>query len=52
MPSVFFRLGVGNEERGLVHPVHSSRFDIDEAALPLGVAALARIAMDYLNGES
>jgi amidohydrolase len=51
VPSVFFRLGVGNEERGLVHPVHSSRFDIDEAALPLGVAALARIAMDYLNGE-
>lgn len=51
VPSVFFRLGVGNEARGLVHPVHSSRFDIDEAALPLGVAALARIAMDYLNGE-
>ena len=48
---MFFRLGVRNEERGIVHPVHSSRFDIDESALPIGVAALARIAADYLNGE-
>lgn len=50
VPSVFFRLGIGNVERGIIHPVHTSRFDIDEAALPVGVAALARIAMDYLNG--
>jgi amidohydrolase len=51
VPSVFFRLGIGNAERGIVHPVHTSRFDIDEAALTVGVAALARIAMDYLNGS-
>jgi amidohydrolase len=51
VPSVFFRLGVANEERGIVHPVHSSRFDIDERALPIGVAALATIAIDYLNGK-
>ncbi|MCZ6531500.1 MAG: amidohydrolase [SAR324 cluster bacterium] len=50
VPSVFFRLGVGNEARGIVHPVHSSKFDVDETALPIGVAALAYIAMEYLNG--
>jgi amidohydrolase len=47
VPSLMFRLGVRNEARGIVHPVHSPRFDLDEAALPLGAAALARIAMDY-----
>jgi amidohydrolase len=51
VPGMMFRLGVGNEARGIVHPVHSARFDIDEDALPLGVAALARIAMDYVNGK-
>jgi len=49
VPSLMFRLGVRNEARGLVHSVHSSRFDLDEDALPLGAAALARIAMDYLH---
>lgn len=49
MPSLMFRLGVRNEARGIVHGVHSSRFDLDEDALPLGAAALARIAMDYVQ---
>lgn len=48
VPAMMFRLGVGNEARGIVHPVHSPRFDLDEDALPLGAASLARIAMDYL----
>jgi amidohydrolase len=51
VPSVMFRLGVRNEARGIVHGVHSSRFDLDEDALPLGAAALARIAMDYVQRE-
>jgi amidohydrolase len=49
VPSLMLRLGVRNEARGLVHAVHSSRFDLDEDALPLGAAALARIAMDYVR---
>ena len=49
VPSLMFRLGVRNEARGIVHPVHSSRFDLDEDALPLGAAALARIAMDFMR---
>jgi amidohydrolase len=49
VPALMFRLGVRNEARGLVHGVHSSRFDLDEDALPLGAAALARIAIDYVQ---
>jgi amidohydrolase len=49
VPSLMFRLGVRNEARGIVHGVHSSRFDLDEDALPFGAAALARIAIDYLQ---
>ena len=48
VPALMFRLGVRNEARGIVHGVHSSRFDLDEAALPVGAAALARVAMDYV----
>jgi amidohydrolase len=51
VPALMFRLGVRNEARGIVHAVHSSRFDLDEEALPLGAAALARIAMDYVLQE-
>lgn len=49
VPSLMFRLGVRNEARGLVHGVHSSRFDLDEDALPIGAAALARVAADYMR---
>jgi metal-dependent amidase/aminoacylase/carboxypeptidase family protein len=49
VPSLMFRLGVRNEARGIVHEVHSSRFDLDEDALPIGAAALARVAMDYVQ---
>jgi metal-dependent amidase/aminoacylase/carboxypeptidase family protein len=31
--------------------VHSPRFDVDEDAIPLGAAALARIALDYVTGS-
>lgn len=50
VPATMIRLGTGNIARGLVHPVHHPRFDIDEDALPLGVAALCRISADYLKG--
>jgi amidohydrolase len=49
VPALMFRLGVRNEARGIVHGVHSSRFDLDEDALPVGAAALARVAMDYVR---
>ena len=36
-PGAFFHLGCGNKARGLVAPLHSSSFDLDENCLQLGV---------------
>lgn len=52
VPATMFRLGVGNAAKGWTHSLHSPLFVLDEDALPIGAAALARIAMDYLvNGK-
>lgn len=48
-PSVFYFLGVRNEERGIIHPAHGSLFDIDEDALPVGVAIQCTAVQNYLN---
>ncbi len=51
VPGCFFRIGSRNPERGLVYGHHQQRFDIDdEGALPVGVAAIASVALRYLNG--
>lgn len=49
IPGVLLWLGVGNREKGLTHPLHSDRFDLDEDALAFGAAALAKLAFDYLD---
>ncbi len=51
VPGAMMRLGTGNAERGLTVGVHNPKFDVDERALPLGVAMMTAIAMEYLNGE-
>jgi amidohydrolase len=45
-PGLMMRLGVRNEGLGSVHPGHSPEFRIDEAAIPVGVAALVRFAKE------
>jgi amidohydrolase len=50
----FFWLGVGNPEKGAVHPWHSPRFRVDERALPLGAGVLANsvlLAMDQERSD-
>ena len=49
-PGCFFWLGSRNEANGIVFPHHHPRFDIEEGALPLGAAALAAIALEFLAG--
>ena len=44
-PVCFFRLGTGNTEKGLTHAVHHPQFDIDEAALEIGVKSMFAIAL-------
>ena len=50
IPGLFFFLGItppGTDPRAAA-PNHSPRFFVDEAALPVGVRALAHLAVDYL----
>jgi amidohydrolase len=49
VPGCYFLVGVGNPERGITAPHHSNRFDMDEAALPIGVEVMARAALDFLS---
>jgi hippurate hydrolase len=46
LPACFFRLGVRNEGQGIVHNVHTSRFNIDETALQYGAGIMAWLGMN------
>jgi hippurate hydrolase len=41
IPGCFFRLGVGNVKKGIVSGVHTPTFNIDEAAIELGIGMMA-----------
>jgi hippurate hydrolase len=41
IPGSFFRLGVRNEEKGIVNNVHTPKFDIDERAIEIGMGVMA-----------
>lgn len=47
-PSVYFRLGIRNEEMAAVYPLHHPKFRVDEAALPVGAVTLAAAAQRFL----
>lgn len=49
VPGCYFFLGTRNEARGLIHPHHSPRFDIDESALGMGVQIMTRVVRRYLG---
>lgn len=49
VPGAFYSLGVRNEERGIVHPVHNDRFDVDEECLAYGAALQALNALAILE---
>lgn len=49
IPSCFFRLGVRNESKGIIHGVHNSKFDVDEACFKSGVSAMIQIILDRMN---
>jgi len=47
VPGTFYFLGAGNPSKGIVHPHHHPRFDIDEDVLWQGVALLTQTVWDY-----
>ena len=48
-PSCFYRLGVRNEDRGIISNLHTPTFDIDEDALAIGAGLMAFIAIRALD---
>ena len=45
-------LGIRNESVGSVHGLHTPKFRLDEAALPLGAALHVQFALDFLASRS
>ena len=51
VPATFYRLGTGWAETERNFPVHSNRFDINEAALETGMGLMAYIVLSTLSGS-
>jgi amidohydrolase len=52
VPSCFYRLGTRNEEKGIIKPVHTNGFDVDEDALETGAGLMAFLAYQSLNNHN
>ncbi len=49
VPGCFFRLGVRNEAKGIVHNVHTPQFNIDESAIETGMGMMAWLGASLLQ---
>ena len=49
IPGCYYLVGTMNEERGLTWGHHTSRFDIDEDALAIGIETMTRTVLTYLD---
>ena len=43
IPATFIRVGVRNEEKNIIYPVHNSKFDIDKLAIKVGIETFLTI---------
>jgi len=50
VPGAMLSLGVRSPDWAEPRPVHTARFDLDETALPVGVACMTSAALDFLGG--
>ncbi len=48
-PGCYFFIGSRNQKKGFIHPHHSSYFDFDEEALPIGLSLFKELIPTYLN---
>jgi amidohydrolase len=49
VPGAMLSLGVRSPGWDEPRPVHTARFDVDESALPVGVACMASVAVEFLD---
>jgi len=45
VPSCFYRLGTANKIKGIIYGLHTSRFNIDESCLKIGMGLMAYLAI-------
>ena len=50
VPGALMFLGVGDAEKGTNYAQHHPKFNVDDDAMPVGIASLAAVACDYLAG--
>ncbi len=48
MPACFYRLGTGNPAKGIISPIHTNTFDVDEDCLALSTGLMAWLALQEL----
>lgn len=48
VPSCFYRLGTRNENKGIIHNLHTDLFDVDESSLEIGAGLMAWMAVRSL----
>ena len=51
VPGITFRLGTGNEAKGTTYSLHHPKFDVDEDALEIGTALIAKFTLNYLSNS-
>ena len=49
IPTLMLALSAGNSQEGYTHPLHHPKVRLDEKAMPFGAAALAHIAVRWLE---
>ncbi len=49
VPSCYFFVGTRNDEKGIIHPIHNDKFDIDESILAKTSAVISQFILDYLK---
>lgn len=50
-PGTFYGLGVRNEDKGIVHGLHTPQFTLDEEALRVGPGFMAYVAWAYASSQ-
>ncbi len=51
VPGAFMLIGCGNKEKGIIHPHHHGKFDVDEDAMQIGMQILTHAALELLRME-
>lgn len=52
VPAFFFRLGSGNQAKGITAAAHTPAFEIDEDCLVTGVKAMATLVVNFLDQQA